>query len=261
MTERLPKNMQDSSPADGASKSPNPDTVNHREWFIPILLAFISGFVDAVCYLGLFRTFTAFITGTLIILAGEAVHQDAQLLMKLAVVVTFIASLFLWVIFIRRFLTWCYLPAVLLGVEACLLAFFTGTGSSFSPLASADAPETIVVALFAVLAMSLQNVLMALIFQSHVPTTVMTGNFTRFAISAIDIFTPGCGEPAKDAEAVFKTGQQLRHYLYVLITFVTGALSGAFGFEEVGFPSLIFPTAVLAVMALYLWRTRHDSNV
>jgi len=58
------------------------------------MLSFISAFVDAICYLGLFRTFTAFITGTLIVLATEVVQTDGEFVTKIVVTVSFIASLF-----------------------------------------------------------------------------------------------------------------------------------------------------------------------
>ncbi|MFC4271823.1 DUF1275 domain-containing protein [Sneathiella chungangensis] len=228
---------------------------------IPILLSFISAFVDVICYLGLFRTFTAFITGTLIILAAETIHPDGVWLMKAVVVAAFIASLFLWVLLFRRLARWRYLPALALGTEAVLLAAFAISGEVLSPLAGADSPATILVALTAVFAMSLQNVAMAQIFHQHVPTTVMTGNFTRFTISVIDIFRPGRFDVRKDEAAVFKTRAQLRHYLFVLLAFTAGGVVGAAGFFAAGFPVLAFPAMILCLLALLLWRRQHTATI
>ena len=236
-------------------------TVFYREeQHIPIVLSFIAAFVDVVCYLALFRTFTAFVTGTLIILAAEIIHPDELWIMKVIVVLAFILSLFFWLIFMRKFKKWKYLRVVVLIMEAVLLGAFMLSGFLLSPLGGADSPETILVALFAVFAMALQNAAMVQIFHQHVPTTVMTGNFVRFAISVIDIFGSGQAYAEKDRNAAFKTRSQLRHYCYVLVAFSAGALMGAIAYNVGGFFALACPVIILAALALYLWRTLNDSS-
>ena len=231
-------------------------TLSYREeQHIPILLSFIAAFVDVVCYLALFRTFTAFVTGTLIILASEIIHQDELWIMKVFVVFSFILGLFFWLILLRKLKSWKYLRAFVLAIEAALLGAFMLSGAIFSPLSGADSPETILVALVAVLAMTLQNAAMAQIFHQHVPTTVMTGNFARFAISVLDIFGSGQAYAERDKDAAFKTRSQLRHYCHVLMAFSAGALTGAIAYDIGGFFALACPVLILAVLALYQWRT------
>tara|TARA_R110000787_G_scaffold7925_13_gene26692 strand:+ start:94890 stop:95645 length:756 start_codon:yes stop_codon:yes gene_type:complete len=231
-----------------------------EEQHIPIVLSFIAAFVDVVCYIALFRTFTAFVTGTLIILAAEIIHPDELWIMKVIVVFAFILSLFFWLIFMRQFKQWKYLRVVVLTMEAVLLGVFMLSGFLLSPLSGADSPETILVALFAVFAMAFQNAAMVQIFHQHVPTTVMTGNFVRFAISVIDIFGSGQAYAEKDKDAVFKTRSQLRHYCYVLAAFSAGALMGAIAYDVGGFFALICPVLILTALALYLWPRWHDSD-
>ncbi len=220
------------------------------EQMLPILLSFISAFVDAICYIGLFRTFTAFITGTLIILAADAVFLDDALITKIVVAVTFIVSLFVWVFILQRYLRRRYVRAAFLTVEAVLLLVFMAGGVVWSPLVGADSPKTMALAVVAVLAMSLQNALMAVILQSHVPTTVMTGNLTRFVVSTIDIFGHNRTEDTSPAGSTFKTRGQVLHYLFVLGAFVVGALVGALGFDAFGFLALALPAAILGFLAL-----------
>lgn len=232
-----------------------------KENYIPILLSFIAAFVDVICYLALFRTFTAFITGTLIILASEVIHPDGVWMMKALVVLTFIMGLFLWLILLQKLKDWKYVRAAVLAVEAGLLGAFMISGMYFSPLLGADTPETILVALIAVFAMTLQNAVMAKIFHQHVPTTVMTGNFARFAISVIDIFGPERASVDRDKDAAYKTRRQLRHYCYVLTAFSAGALAGAVSYNVGGFLALACPIIILIALAIHQWRIRHDSNL
>jgi len=161
--------------------------------------------VDAICYLGLFRTFTAFITGTLIILAAEVVQTDGEFVTKIVVTVSFIASLFVWVLLIQHLFDRRNLRTILLATEAILLALYMIGGVLLSPLSGADSAETIVLAIVAVLAMSLQNAVMVLILHANMPTTYMTGNLTRIMISTIDIFRLGKTDASHDREAIFKT--------------------------------------------------------
>ena len=223
----------------------------HRERIFPIILSFISAFVDAICYIGLFRTFTAFITGTLIILAADVVQEDSGFITKIIVAVSFIVCLLLWVLIIQRFLDHRLIRPALFLVEAALLAVFMVGGVYLAPLPAADSPETIFLAVVAVIAMSLQNALMAVVLSAHVPTTVMTGNLTRFAVSTIAIFGLSRKDERANLSGLFETRSQLKHYLYVLSAFVIGALAGAAGFFIVGFWALACPVIALVGLSLY----------
>ncbi len=225
--------------------------VRDHEWALPVMLSFISAFVDAICYLGLFRTFTAFITGTLIVLATEVVQTDGEFVTKIVVTVSFIASLFVWVLLIQHLFDRRNLRTILLATEAILLALYMICGVLLSPLSGADSAETIVLAIVAVLAMSLQNAVMVLILHAHMPTTIMTGNLTRFIINTIDFFGLGKTDAPHDREAIFKTRRQLRHYSFVLGAFLVGALAGAYGYVQWGF--LVLACPVLLLLALAVW--------
>jgi len=99
--------------------------------------------------------------------------------------------------------------------------------------------------------MSLQNAVMVLILHAHMPTTIMTGNLTRFIINTIDFFGLGKTDAPHDREAIFRTGRQLRHYSFVLGAFLVGALGGAYGYVQWGF--LVLACPVLLLLALAVW--------
>ena len=241
------------------------DTANPGdEWALSVILSFIAAFVDATCYLALFRTFTAFITGTMIILAAEVVHADDEFIPKLVVMIGFVVSLFGWVFLIQRCFTWRHLPAALLVTEAVLLMLYTSGGVLLGPLERPEGMATILLAVLAVLAMSLQNAVMAMILRAQVPTTVMTVNLTRFMIG----FVAGLGRDrngaanenaansrARDNNARGKEETRrppsgsVRNYAWVLAAFMVGALAGAYGFVQWGFIVVACPVILLFLLA------------
>ena len=230
--------------------APTVDEIRYSEEILPVLLSFVAAFIDVICYLALFRVFAAFVTGTILILATDLVHEDGELATKIIVIATFMVSIFFWVILIRKFSGWRHLRPILFGIEAALLVLFMIAGEILSPLTVSNPPDTTVVAVIAVLAMSLQNTIMALVLHAHVPTTVMTGNLTGFIISAVDIFGVGGTDVKTDRDAAFKTRRQLLHYMYVLAAFVVGAALGAIGYVSIGFFATACPIVILIVLSV-----------
>ena len=68
---------------------------------VPTVLSFVAAFVDVVFYLGIFDTFVAFITGTIIIMFAELAEPNGATLNKIAVLPTFIVALSLWTLLIK----------------------------------------------------------------------------------------------------------------------------------------------------------------
>ncbi len=128
----------------------------------PIVLAFVAGLVDVVCYLGLFHTFVAFVTGTLIILGEQLIVQDGHPRLKSVVILGFFVATVFWVQVIRRFEGATIPVPALLATEAALLGAFVLCNIILTPIINPTDPDAITLALFGVVAMSLQNTLMAL---------------------------------------------------------------------------------------------------
>ncbi len=217
----------------------------------PVVLAFVAAFVDVVCYLGLFRTFTAFITGNIIVLSAEFEHYDSGTLTKLLVLPTFAVAAAGWIVLIKRMRRGgASVAHLLIVMEAALLTGFMLAGGLLSPLPGGNAWQTMLATLFAVLAMSLQNAMMMLVLHFHMPTTVMTGNLTRFIAhllaAASSVSGPPIATPANGPRWV-----DLLRYLAVVSAFCAGAGVGALGFSWLGFYGLALPVAILAALG---WR-------
>ncbi|HMB77514.1 MAG TPA: DUF1275 family protein, partial [Kiloniellaceae bacterium] len=69
-----------------------------RDTLLPLILAFAAGYVEAICFIGLFRTFATFITGTLMVLVIELVESEPGYLNKAVVFFSFFACTLLWVV-------------------------------------------------------------------------------------------------------------------------------------------------------------------
>jgi len=234
---------------------------------VPVALSFCSGFVDVICYLGLFHSFTAFITGTLIITCSELFDQDAALWIRVVILATFVVSAAIWVPVVKWMIK-AGLPAVrmCLALECLFLALFL-----MSTVALPITPEflslgTLLAAVSATIAMSLQNVAMQMVLDFHIPTTVMTGNFMRFILTIIEKVTGEAesgkphGSGLKEASAQKAPGGPVasgipgtsgaRRYGRSLAAFIGGAVLGAGCLATIGFWGLALPTLLLGAMAL-----------
>lgn len=224
------------------------------DYAVPAALAFVSGFVDVNCYLGLFQTFVAFMTGTLIVLGSEIADPNLGIVTKLLVVTTFLPAAAGWVIVVKHLRGVCrdVILHYLLMVEAALLAVVMVLGGLWGPLPGAGAWQTMVIACLAVVPMCLQNVMMVQLLGFHPATTVMTLNITHFVSHTLKV-TP---TPARKPEAGTPLTRpiQLKRFGAALGGFSTGVVAGAFGYDAFGFWSLGVTVAVL--LALSLWVTR-----
>lgn len=212
-------------------------------------LAFVAGFVDAVTVLGLYHTFVAFVTGTIITLGLALVSGSGDALLKTIVVAGFACFSLMWIAIIRsvrdtpRTLAWFF------AAEGAVLTVFAVAGTVVGEPTGPDAVGTIVLCLLGVLAMSLQNALMTILLTRHAPTTVMTGNVVRFLVSVEDLARGGLASVRADPDARFKSRRQLLTYLVALFSFMVGVLLGAAIFLRVGFGALFVPAGILGALA------------
>lgn len=219
---------------------------------VPVALSFCSGFVDVICFLGLFHSFTAFITGTIIILCSELFQFDSLLWLRAVILSTFFLSALVWVPFVKH-LVKTGRPAVrlCLGLESLFLGLFLAAAVTLPVTSDLLSPGTTLALIFATVAMSLQNVAMQIVLQFHTPTTVMTGNFMRFVVTTIERFgarhAAGPGGSG-DSRAAAPGGQA--HYGYSLVAFVAGGVAGAGCHITIGFWGLLAPVLMLAALAI-----------
>lgn len=222
-----------------------------RDDVTPATLAFVSAYVDAICYIALYRTFAAFITGTGIVLAVE-IFDRGDATMKTVVLAAFVATTIAWVLLIRRFLaSHPMLLPILFGLEAAFILAFAVAGAGTAPFTGSDDPDAILVIVIAVVAMSLQNALMTTLLSHHVPTTVMTGNLGRFLVASLDLVSQPRGTTDDRPDVgPFRTRSDVARYALVIAGFAAGALAGAGCYYLAGFWAGVVPAVAIAVLAI-----------
>ena len=232
---------------------PRPQTARPLEGddtALPIVLSFVAGYVEAVCFVGLFGTFTAFITGTVLILVVEFL-RDGLYVTKVVVAVGFFVLTFVWTVIIRQLQARARrLRSIVFGIEALLVAAFMLVGMIEEPLASADAPATLLVAFVAVMVGSFHSTTFFLVLAKRPPTQFMTGNLTNFMVSAVDMVGLGRKIDPSNSIEILETRFKLWHYPTVFFTFFLGVAAGAWTLMQHGFVALALPAMILAVVSL-----------
>jgi uncharacterized membrane protein YoaK (UPF0700 family) len=208
-------------------------------------MLFVLAYVEAVCYLGLFHTLTGYISGATILLATEFFRPDGGVITKTLVLVTFLPATFVWVILKEHFSAWRYFSSMLFVIEAGLLTLYMVVAINLSPLASADAPETMLIVVISVLAMSLHNVhsLQVMPNKAQIAITGLFGNLAGSTVHLCALLRTG--KPTTAATAAFK------QLLYPVIAFFGGAFLGALGFSSLGFIALACPIVTLIIMTAF----------
>ncbi|GAA0707234.1 YoaK family protein [Dokdonella soli] len=215
-----------------------------NDTFVSTLMAFTAGFVDTCGFVALFGLFTAHVTGNFVLIGAALASPRPGILAKLLAFPVFMLVVAVTQAFLHQCKRTGHDPvrAVLLG-QACFLALFLSTGVWASPMRDADAPLTVLIGMFGVAAMAIQNVASRAVFTSHAPTTVMTGNVTQTVMDAVDVAYGADVAPAK---------ARLQKMLPPVFGFAVGAIVGGLGFAKAGFWCLALPLlAVLYVTWLY----------
>ena len=207
------------------------------------LLAFVSGFVDTLSFVGLFGLFAAHITGNFVIMATSIAAFSHGLWIKLLAVPIFILFAVLTRIFIiRRERNELQATAHVLGVQAVLLGIFMVVGLMASPFSHHETPAVIAAGLLAAAAMAVQNTAARTFLAGLPPTTVMTGNMIQVIVDMVDIWN---GHGAVDAKR-----KRLTRLLPMLLCFIVGSILAAVGYLAVGFWSLLMPIVIVAGLSL-----------
>ncbi len=212
---------------------------------ISTVMAATAGFVDTCGFVALFGLFTAHVTGNFVLIGATLASPRPGILAKLLAFPEFVV-----VVAATQFaLHLCKrsgrnpaLP-VLFG-QVVALALFLGLGVWASPVQDADSAIALVIGLFAVAAMAIQNVASRTIFAAHAPTTVMTGNVTQTVMDAVEVAFGADAAPARS---------RLRKMVPPVCGFAIGAIGGGLGFVHLGFWCLVAPLLAVLYVA---WQSR-----
>lgn len=219
----------------------------------PAALAFVSAYVEVACFIGLFGLFTSFVTGDIILIGVELVQETPQIVTKILVLPLFILSCVLWSWMLRR-APHPSAPVIRKALlsQALLLVIALALAAYLAPLDKTNPLPILAVAVPAVLACSLQMIMMRHQITIHPHTTIMTGNIGQTALAIASFYT---SHPHDDQEpAAPVTGQKrpsIRHQLSIILGFLFGAVCGGLAFAAIGFSCLFLPALMLVTCACF----------
>jgi uncharacterized membrane protein YoaK (UPF0700 family) len=205
---------------------------------ISTLMAGTAGFVDTCGFVALFGLFTAHVTGNFVLIGATLASWRPGILAKLLAFPEFIVVVATMQVVLHHCKRSGRDPRqLMLCGQAVVLTLFLGVGAWASPVRDADSAIALLVGLFGVSAMAIQNVASRTVFASLAPSTVMTGNVTQTVMDAVEVALGADAAPAKT---------RLRKMLPPICGFAIGAIAGGLGFVRLGFWCLIAP--VLAIL-------------
>jgi len=199
-----------------------------RPEFLPLLLTFNGGFVDAAGFLALQGLLSAHITGNFVTVPAALVLGTSGVLAKaLALpvfcVVVVVARL------IGNTLRGHDLPVlrILLALELLLLAIAATLAIGFGPFATGDDWAALAAGMALVSAMALQNTVSRVHLPTLPPTTIMTGTTTQAMLDLADLL-PGA---ARESEPAVRP--RLQRAAITIVAFAAGCALAALLYETV----------------------------
>jgi len=205
------------------------------------LLGLTAGLVNAEGYLG-FSVLTTNVTGHAALFAERLAFQDwntaavIALWMLLFLAGAFVSSLILSVFGENQRFSY-FIPIIL---EIVLLVICALYGYKYDGMLGSK--EYFAGSLL--FAMGLQNALVSVVSGSVVRTTHLTGTFTDLGIDLAKLL-----KVDKARRVELKTKIQLR--LYIIGSFMGGAIIGAYQFHRFGFSAFFIPAAILLFTLVY----------
>jgi uncharacterized membrane protein YoaK (UPF0700 family) len=213
----------------------------------PVGLGFVAGFVDIFGFMALLGLLPAHVTGNLIFLAVDLARHQYNVVMKIAALPIFAASVAIsaWLIGTlsergrHPFLPMILLQAAALGL--CLIA-----GLVLPKPANPDDATVFVVGSMMLFAMAVQNTAMRLVLNNLPPTTIMTGNITHMVAEGVR-WLAGFGATMTSAEKT-TFAHRARRIGLALASFTIGAIAGGLAQAHVGYLALLAPIAALLAL-------------
>ncbi len=205
------------------------------------LLGLTAGFVNAAGFLG-FSVLTTNVTGHVALFAESIAFQDwfaarvVALWMFLFLAGAFCSSLITTLIDKNRRFSYG-LPIL---IEMAILFFIAIKGHHYD--ASIVSKEVFAGSLL--FAMGLQNSLVSMISGSVVRTTHLTGTFTDLGIELAQLIA------RKEKDRKVLKSKILLH-LFIIVSFIAGAVLGAYIFYQFKFHSFFLPVLILFFALLY----------
>ena len=206
---------------------------------LPPLLSVIAGMVDLIGFFTL-GSFTAHVTGNLVVAAAAAVHGGPwNLAQALAIPVFMLAVAAAWLIARVSGLHGVALTRLLLVFHFLLLRAVLAFSVTTAPSADPRGLMAGIAVMIAVCAMAFQYALLRLALPKAVSTAVMTGNLTNTVLSLMELLSPQ--QPLLPVDR-----ERLKSSLRLLVGFLAGCLIAAVGVSFMGDWTWSMPTLLAA---------------
>jgi uncharacterized membrane protein YoaK (UPF0700 family) len=215
-------------------------TPNHN-LKLATLLGLTAGLVNAEGFLE-FSVLTTNITGHAALLAEGIAQQNWENAKVIALwMLLFLTGAFTSGLFLSLFgANQRYSYSIPIVIEIIILGFSAIYGSRYdgSILSKIALPGSLL------FAMGLQNALVTLVSGSVVRTTHLTGIFTDLGIELAQLLKTNM----KDRRVLLL---KIKLKLFIISSFLSGAITGAYLFKRIGFRSFYIPVVILAFVLLY----------
>jgi uncharacterized membrane protein YoaK (UPF0700 family) len=232
--------------------TPSPPSSARISWLLPVALGYVAGYVDGCTFVALFGLFVAQVTGSFVAVGDIFAAGRNSALLTLLAIPAFIlgAAVASAVSTILRHRGLRASP-ILLGLESVLLAAMMATALLAGERRDPDQPAALLVGMFGLSAMGVQNAFVRLHAKGAPSTNVMTTNTGNLAIDAAHVLAvawlarfPSATSAPPDAD---QARSRLAKTAPVVLAFLTGTVCGTLASRAWGFACLALPLALLSI--------------
>jgi uncharacterized membrane protein YoaK (UPF0700 family) len=234
--------------------TPSPPSSARIRWMLPVALGYVAGYVDGCTFVALFGLFVAQVTGSFVAVGVALTAGRASALLMLLAIPAFIlgAAVASAVSTTRRHRGLRASP-ILLGLETVLLAAMLVTALLAGQMQDPDQPAALVVSMFGLSAMGVQNAFVGLHVKGAPSTNVMTTNTGNLATDAAHVLAVAWLARSPSATSAPADAEQARSRLAktapVVLAFLAGTVCGTLACRAWGFACLALPLALLSTLA------------
>jgi uncharacterized membrane protein YoaK (UPF0700 family) len=221
---------------------------------LPVALGYVAGYVDGCTFVALFGLFVAQVTGGFVAVgAALAAGRNSALLMLLAIPAFVLGAAVASVISTIWRHRGLRASPILLGLESALLAAMAATALLAGEMQNPDQPAALLVGMFGLSAMGVQNAFVRLHVKGSPSTNVMTTNTGNLAIDVAHVLAvawlarfPSATSAPADAE---EARGRLAKTAPIVLAFLAGTVCGTLACGALGLACLALPLALLATFA------------
>jgi uncharacterized membrane protein YoaK (UPF0700 family) len=241
--------------------TPSPPSSARIRRLLPVALGYVAGYVDGCTFIALFGLFVAQVTGSFVAVGGLAAKSPSALLTLLAIPAFILGAAVASAISTISRHRGLRASPILLGLESALLAAMMATALLAGETQNPDQPAALLVGMFGLSAMGVQNAFVGLHVKGAPSTNVMTTNTGNLAIDAAHVLAVAWLARSTSAPADAEQARsRLAKTAPVVLAFLAGTVCGTLACRAWGFACLALPLALLATFATLAALRKFDSD-